>query len=55
MTGVFREGHNKPKPRNRGPMIFEQPRKPRRMRLAFLAVTILTFIVALFWFLHRPR
>lgn len=46
MTGVFREGHNKPRPRNPGPMMFEQAPNPWRRRFPFIAVIVIAIIAA---------
>jgi hypothetical protein len=49
MTGVFREGHNKRPPRNRGPLVFDEPGSLWRKRKALVAVAGLAIIFAAGW------
>ena len=49
MTGLFREGHNKRPPRNRAPLIFEEPSSPWRKRGPLIAVAGLALVLAAGW------
>lgn len=46
MTGVFREGHNKPRPRNEGKMIFEREPNPWLRRAPFIAIAAIAIVAA---------
>jgi hypothetical protein len=46
MAGVFREGHNKPRPRNRAPLVFEHQPSPWRKRAPLFAVATIALIAA---------
>lgn len=49
MGGVFRAGHNKPRPRNRGPLKFDPPESPWRKRRPLIAVAALGAVLAAGW------
>lgn len=49
MVGVFREGHNKVPPRNRGPINFGPPPSPWRKRAPLVAVAALAALLAAGW------
>jgi hypothetical protein len=49
MVGVFREGHNKPRPRHRAPIQFGPPQSPWRKRAPFVAIATLAALLAAGW------
>ena len=49
MGGVFRAGHNKPRPRNRAPLKFDPPESPWRKRRPLIAVAALGAVIAAGW------
>ena len=49
MVGVFREGHNKPRPRNRAPLKFDPPESPWRKRRPLIAVAAVAALLAAGW------
>jgi hypothetical protein len=49
MTGTFRAGHNKPRPRNRPPFEFETPRSRWRKKVPLLALTAIIVVAAAGW------
>lgn len=49
MAGVFREGHTKRPPRNRGRIVFEDQIKQRRKRLPLLALGGIAIALAAGW------
>lgn len=49
MAGLFREGHNKPRPRNRPPIQLGPPPSPWRKKAPLMALTGLAIIVAAGW------
>lgn len=49
MAGVFREGHNKPKPRLRGPMRLEPQSNRWRKRAPILGIAVLALVAAAGW------
>ena len=49
MGGVFRAGHNKPRPRNRAPLKFDPPESAWRRRRPLLAVAAVGALLAAGW------
>jgi hypothetical protein len=49
MAGLFREGHNKPRPRNRPPIQLGPPPSPWRKRAPLVAVAALVTLLAAGW------
>ena len=49
LVGVFREGHNKPRPRNRAPLKFDPPISPWRKRAPLIAVAAIAALLAAGW------
>lgn len=52
MVGMFREGHNKPRPRNRPPIQFGPPRSPWRKRAPVIAITVIAILLVVGWALR---
>jgi hypothetical protein len=46
MAGTFREGHNKPKPRNPGPRVFGPPVNPWKKRMPLIAAAGIALVLA---------
>ena len=49
MTGVFREGHNKPRPRLREPLRLEEPQGPSKIRLGVLVTATALAVLGAAW------
>ena len=49
MGGVFRAGHNKPRPRNRAPLCLDPPVSPWRKRRPLIAVAAVGALLAAGW------
>ena len=49
MGGVFRAGHNKPRPRNRAPLSLDPPVSPWRKRRPLIAVAAVGALLAAGW------